>query len=81
MTSHDTTRINTAQPLSLRLFCLALMVPACAINGAFVALAIPALAPYGIPALLVSSLIGGMIGVLPARWLALKIHEGLRDER
>ncbi len=80
MTSHDTTRTNTAPPLPLQLFCLALMVPACAINGAFVALAIPALAPYGIPALLVSSLIGGMIGVLPARWLALKIHEGLREE-
>lgn len=80
MTSHDTTRTNSAPPLSLRLFCLALMVPACAINGTFVALAIPALAPYGIPALLVSSLIGGIIGILPARWLARKIHEGLREE-
>lgn len=63
----------------LRLFCLALMVPACAINGALIALAIPALAPYGIPALLVAAGIGGLIGILPARWLARKIHEGLRE--
>ncbi len=63
----------------LRLFCLALMVPACAINGAFIALAIPALAPYGIPALITAAGIGGVIGIFPARWLARKIHQGLRD--
>lgn len=66
-------------PRGLRLFCLALMVPACAINGALVAVAIPALAPFGMPALLIASGIGGVLGLLPARWLAKKIHEGLNE--
>ena len=66
-------------PAALRYFCLALMVPACAINGAFIALAIPALAPYGIPALLIAAGIGGLAGIFPARWLARKIHEGLSE--
>lgn len=64
---------------ALRAFCLALMVPAGAINGAFVALAIQGLAQYGIPALLIAGLIGGAVGMLPAKWLARKIHEGLRE--
>jgi hypothetical protein len=55
------------------------MVPAGAINGAFVALAIPGLAHYGIPALLIAGLAGGILGTLPARWLARKIHEGLSE--
>ena len=33
----------------------------------------------GIPALLAAAGIGGGIGILPARWLAHKIHEGLRE--
>jgi len=64
---------------ALRAFCLALMVPAGAINGAFIALAIPDLAHYGIPALVIAGLVGGVLGTLPARWLALKIYEGLRE--
>ncbi|HMN37670.1 MAG TPA: hypothetical protein PKD49_08170 [Hyphomicrobium sp.] len=79
MTGHSQHEARGAAPLALRLFCLALMVPACAINGAFLALAIPPLAPYGIPALLVAALIGGAVGVLPARWLTHKIHEGLSE--
>jgi hypothetical protein len=55
------------------------MVPAGAINGAFVALAIPGLAHHGIPALLIAGLAGGILGTLPARWLARKIHEGLSE--
>lgn len=66
-------------PRALRLFCLALMVPACAINGTLVAVAVPFLAPYGMPALLIAAAIGGVLGVLPAQWLAKKIHEGLNE--
>ena len=70
---------DSGPPPSLRYFCLALMVPACAINGAFIALAIPPLAPYGMPALFVAAAIGGALGVFLARWLARKIHEGLSE--
>lgn len=79
MRSDHTPAPDRGPSTSLSLFCLALMVPACAINGAFVALAIPATAPYGLPALLVAGGIGGVIGLLPAKWLARKIHEGLRE--
>ena len=79
MNSGDTAAPGTKPSMALRLFCLGLMVPACAINGAFVALAVAALAPCGIPALLAAGLIGGIIGLLPASWLAKKIHEGLRE--
>lgn len=79
MSNGDATAPRSKPALGLRLFCLALMVPACAINGAFVALAIPGLAPFGIPALLAAGLIGGAIGLLPARWLAQKIHDGLHE--
>lgn len=80
MSSNGKTGADEGKPaLALRLFCLALMVPACAINGAFVALAIPQLGPYGTPALWIAGLIGGIAGLLPARWLAQKIHEGLQE--
>lgn len=79
MTGDPPLATRDAPPGSLRWFCLALMVPACAINGAFVALAIPALAPFGIPALLAAACAGGALGILPARWLARKIHEGLQE--
>lgn len=79
MSSDGTPTTGSKPALGLRLFCLALMVPACAINGAFIALAMPHLAAYGIPALLAASAIGGVIGVLPGRWLARKIHEGLQE--
>jgi hypothetical protein len=66
-------------PLALRLFTFALMGPACAINGAFVAVAIPSMAQYGVPGIAVAAGIGFVLGVFPARWLARKIHEGLKD--
>jgi hypothetical protein len=67
-------------PLWLFLFCFALMGPACGINAAFVALAIPAAAPYGIGGLIAAGAAGFVLGLAPARWLARKIHEGLREE-
>jgi hypothetical protein len=68
-------------PLGLWLFCLSLMAPACAINAAFIAIAIPATAPYGVNALLIAGLIGAVVGILPAQWLARRIHEGLSGNR
>jgi hypothetical protein len=64
-------------PLGLRLFCFGLMGPACAINAAFIAIAIPAMAPYGVNGLVVAGLMGAVVGLLPAQWLARRIHEGL----
>lgn len=66
-----------APPLWLSLFCFALMGPAVGINAVFVALATPAAAPYGIGGLIIAGAIGFVLGILPARWLARKIHEGL----
>lgn len=68
-------------PLWLTLFCYALMGPACAINGAFIAISIPALAPYGTTGLYVAAAIGAALGVWPTRWMARKIHEGIADDR
>lgn len=64
-------------PLVLRIFTLVLLCSGCAINGVFVSLAIPAMASYGVRGMLAFALVGGCLGVLPARWLANKIHEGL----
>lgn len=75
----DASGADAGPSMGLRLFCLALMIPACGINGALIALAIPALAPFGIPALFIAALIGGVLGVLPAKWLAAKIHDGLKE--
>jgi len=68
-----------AVPLWLSLFCYALMGPGLAINAVFVALAIPAMAPFGMNGLFAAALIGAVLGLLPARWLARKIHEGLGE--
>jgi len=68
-------------PLWLSLFSFALMGPACAINGAFIAISIPALAPYGFTALYVAAAIGAACGPWPARWMARKIGEGIGDGR
>ncbi len=65
----------------LSLFCFALMGPACAINGAFVAIAIPAMAPYGYPGLIMFAAVGAVLGILPARWMARKIHDGISDRQ
>ena len=70
---------NDKVPRGLLLFCLALMGPAFAINAAFIALAIPAMAPYGIKGLVIAGLVGSVFGIFPALWLARRIHEGIRD--
>ena len=67
-------------PRGLLAFCFALMGPAFAINSAFIALAIPAMAPYGVQGLVVVGLIGSVFGIFPALWLARRIHEGIRED-
>lgn len=67
-------------PLWLLTFCYALMGPAVGINAVFVALAIPATATYGITGMLVAGMIGAVLGLIPAVWLARRIHEGIRDD-
>jgi hypothetical protein len=70
---------RAAIPLGLRLFCFALMGPACAINAAFIAITLPATAPYGVRGLMIAGAIGSVFGIFPANWLARRIHEGLGD--
>jgi hypothetical protein len=66
-------------PLGLLLFCFAMMVPAFAINTAFIAMAVPAMAPYGLPGLVIVGMIGSVFGIFPALWLARRIYDGIRD--
>jgi hypothetical protein len=66
-------------PLWISIFCFALMGPAMGINAAFLALAIPSMASYGTDGLFAAGAIGVVTGLLPARWLARKIHEGLSE--
>jgi hypothetical protein len=66
-------------PLWLSLFGFALMGPAMGINAVFLALAIPAMAPFGTNGLIAAGLVGVAVGVFPARWLARKIHEGIGE--
>lgn len=68
-------------PLGLFLFCFALMGPAMGINAVLVALAIPAMAPLGVAGLAVAGILGVAVGVLPAIWLARRIHDGIREDR
>lgn len=67
-------------PLGLLLFCFALMGPAFAINTAFIAISISAMAPYGVHGLVMAGLAGSVFGIFPALWLARRIHAGIRDE-
>jgi hypothetical protein len=78
MTSDTTDKHRT--PLWLLLFCYALMGPAVGINFAFIALAIPALASFGITGLIGAGLVGAVVGILPAIWLARQIHAGIRED-
>lgn len=66
-------------PRWLLVFCYALMGPAGAINGAFVALAVPAMAQYGTAGLLAAGSIGAVLGALPAVWMARRIADGIRE--
>ncbi|OYW55576.1 MAG: hypothetical protein B7Y80_17430 [Hyphomicrobium sp. 32-62-53] len=66
-------------PLWISLFCFALMGPAMGINAVFLALALPFMAPFGTDGLIAAGMVGVVTGLLPARWLARKIHEGLAE--
>lgn len=66
-------------PLGLRLFAFALMGPAMGINAALIALATPAMVPFGTQGIVVAGLLGIGLGIFPARWLARKIHEGINE--
>ncbi len=67
-------------PVWLWLFAYALMGSGFAINAVFIALAVPAITPFGYGGLMAAAVIGAVIGVLPARWLARRIHEGIRED-
>jgi flagellar motor component MotA len=77
--SSSTLAAKEPVPLWLSLFCFALMGPAMGINAAFLALAIPAMARFGTTGLIAAGLVGTLIGIFPARWLARKIHEGISE--
>jgi hypothetical protein len=79
MENRTDSRSTEGPPLGLRLFTFALMGPACAINGAFIAIAIPAMARFGVVGMAAAAAIGFVLGIFPARWLARKIHEGLNE--
>lgn len=79
MKSSISTLAKEAVPLWLSVFCFALMGPAMGINAAFLALAVPAMARYGTTGLIAAGLVGTLIGIFPARWLARKIHEGISE--
>lgn len=66
-------------PRGLLLFCFALMGPAFAINAAFIAITVPAMALYGVRGLVISGIVGSVFGIFPALWLARRIQEGIRD--
>lgn len=68
-------------PTWLYLFCFALMGPAVGINGVLVGLAIPATAQFGMTGMVVSGMIGVVLGILPAIWLARRIGDGIREDR
>lgn len=77
MSEQNRTTAKSPLPLGLLAFCFAMMGPAFAINSAFIAISIPAMAPYGIYGLVISGLIGSVFGIFPALWLARRIHEGV----
>lgn len=70
---------DSGPPVGLRLFCFALMGPACGINAVFIALAIPAMAPFGAAGLIAAGILGVLTGILPSRWLSRRIHQGLKE--
>lgn len=80
MTATDEALPKRRTPLWLLAFTYALMGPACGINGAFVALSIGAMAPYGFSGLIAAGAFGALLGILPALWLARRIHAGIREQ-
>jgi hypothetical protein len=79
MSSHGREAADTPIPLWIRLFCFALMGPAMSINAVLVALALPFMAPYGTDGLVLAGIAGFFTGILPARWLARRIHQGIAE--
>lgn len=80
MSERNGTTAKHPLPLGLLLFCFAMMGPAFAINSAFIAISVPAMAPYGVYGLVVAGLVGSVFGIFPALWLARRINEGTRNE-
>ncbi len=78
MTDHSPDKART--PFWVIAFTYALMGPACGINGAFIALSIPALAQFGFTGLVVAGAVGAVLGILPALWLARRIGDGIRED-
>lgn len=68
-------------PLWLLAFCFALMGPAMGINAVLVATAVPAMVPLGLGGLVAAGCVGVVLGVVPAVWLARRIHAGIREDR
>lgn len=79
MPRHAREEFETPIPLWISLFCFALMGPAMGINAVLVALALPFMAPYGTDGLAVAGIVGIFTGILPARWLARRIHQGIAE--
>lgn len=77
--SNDRQTGEGSVPFGLKVFAFALMGPAMGINASLVALATPAMAPYGTDGLFAAGLFGIVLGIFPARWLARKIHEGIKE--
>lgn len=67
-------------PLGLLLFCFAMTGSGFFINAVFIALAVPAMAPFGVPGLMIAGAVGSVFGIFPALWLARRIHEGIRED-
>ncbi len=79
-TARSPSSLSAKTPAWLLAFCYALMGPACAINGAFIAIAIPQLAQFGLTGLIVAGALGALFGILPAIWLARQIHAGISEK-
>ncbi|MCC0010778.1 MAG: hypothetical protein H6875_10065 [Hyphomicrobiaceae bacterium] len=71
---------NRKTPLWLYIFSYGLMGPACAINAVFIAIGLKISEHFGITGLYLAAVVGALIGVLPAIWLARKINEGISEK-
>ncbi len=66
-------------PLWLLVLCYLLMGPGAGINCVFIAFAIPTLAQFGLPGLVIAFAIGMVLGIPAAVLLARKIHKGISE--
>jgi hypothetical protein len=74
--AHD----NHATPVWLLVFCYALLGPAMGINAVFVALAIPAMAQFGVSGLVAAGAFGALLGIVPTIWMSRQIAKGIRED-